>query len=589
MIIKAIAAALAVSLVLMAALGALKALGTAAASQSPVTPAERLREQYWNHLMAVDPLDGCTLGVREACGRLPDLGPKARQERTDFETAVLERLDDLRLDDLRDEIAMDMVAIRRLAEHWVVRSSSHAQLNNLEYAENLPILIVLQAGQAKTDEDWRRVVQRLLGVGSLLTQQQHNLQRAVEVESPPDYVETLRIVEHVVPNASSMLSEVIPALAADADLPPDLVLAMNGAVRSAMSALEAHAAALSALAERLPREWRPPGVAETARRLERDGFDNDPRAVYAESEGWIQAEQRQFVDRVREAGLPAPTFAAAIESWNAVPADSPTSADAAIELYTQLVAKLNSAAAEAGLLAPPNYEVRVVPAPRGYGLVSPISNLPPVLRDPDSKPLFIVSVEEQFLEAHDRRLAATFAAHEATPGHALVEGWWHTRFGGLDTPIGLVHRHDVINVLDGYWGTMPFVEGMGLIAEGLLESSYSPLERVAVAEGRLLRAVRVRIDVGLSAGFLSRDAAAEELVRHLGMSMDAARAAVANRYGRRNFLGQAWTYWLGSQQIEALRADWMAARPGRSALDFHTALAQYPPLPPASLRRWLID
>ena len=433
--------------------------------------------------MTVDPLDGCTLGVREACGRLPDLGPQAHQERTDFEKGVLERLDDLRLDDLPAELAMDMVAIRRLAEHWVARSSRHAQLNNLEYAENLPILIVLQAGQAKTEADWRRVLQRLRGVPGLLTQQQHNLLLAVEVGSAPDYLETLRIVEHVVPHASSMLREVLPALAAEDDLPADLIRAMNGAISAAKSVLEAHGKFLEEFAERLPREWQPPGETETARRLARDGFGDDPRAVFDESREWIRVEQERFVIRARAAGLRAPTFTTAVESWNALPPDPPNSAAEALAVYRQVVMRLNAAAAEAGLRQPPNYEVRIVPAPLGYGLISPISNIPPVLQDPASKPLFIVSVEEPFLAAHGRLRATTYAAHEATPGHALVESWWHTRFGDVDTPVALAHRHDVINVLDAFWGTMPFIEGMGLIAEGLLETSYSAMEQVAVAEG----------------------------------------------------------------------------------------------------------
>ncbi len=326
-------------------IGAFQALSTASRRQSPTSPAEPLRGRYWKHIVAVDPLDACTLGAATACGQLlPDLRNRARQERTAFEQAVLEELDRLPLDDLPDQLAMDMVAIRRLAEHWVVGASRHAQLGNLEYAENLPTLIVLQAGQARSEVDWRRVVQRLLGVEVLLRRQQQTLETAVDVGYAPDYVETLRVVEHVVPGTASMLDEVLSARAAEEDLSAELVSALDRASASATGALHAHGRFLEQLAERLPRNWRPPGEAETARRLARDGFGDDPRALFEESMVWIDAEQQRFVARARAAGLDAPTFTAAVESWNARLADPPKNAATAIQIYRDRVDRLNAAA-----------------------------------------------------------------------------------------------------------------------------------------------------------------------------------------------------------------------------------------------------
>ena len=121
-------------------LGAHQALSTAG-SQSPMSPAERLRARYWNHLVLNDPLDTCSLGVASACSRLPALDGQALQERTDFEQAVVEQIDGLPLDDLPDQLSMDLVAIRRLAEHWTAGVSRDAQIGNLEYAEQVPTLI----------------------------------------------------------------------------------------------------------------------------------------------------------------------------------------------------------------------------------------------------------------------------------------------------------------------------------------------------------------------------------------------------------------------------------------------------------------
>ena len=584
----AIIRVIAIALAVLSWIGAFQAPSTAS-RQSPTSAAERLRTRYWRHISAVDPLDACVMGVPTACDRLPDLGDRAHRDRTVFEQTVLEELNRLPLNDLPDQLAMDMVAMRRLADHWLAGVANYTQLGNLEYAENVPTLLILQAGRAKSEDDWRQVTQRLLGFEVLLRQQERNLEMAVDLGHAPDHVETLRVAEHVVPGAVRMLNDVLSARAVAEELSAELVSALDRAIASATGALRAHGSFLEQLAERLPRGWRPLGEAETARRLSRDGFGNDPRALFEQSAQWIAAEQQRFVHRARAADLHAPTFAAAVDAFNTLPADHPKNAAAAIQLYRERVDRLNLAAHEAGLAAPPSYEVDVVPAPLGYGFVSPISNIPPVLEDPASKPLFIISVEPQFLNVHDRIRATTFTAHEATPGHAYVEAWWQNQFGDHDTPVALSHRHDLVNAITGYWGTMPMVEGMGLLAEGLLESSYSPLERLAVAEGRVLRAVRVRVDVGLSAGYLDREAAAEELVRGLGMSPERARSDVQHRYSRRNYLGQAWTYWMGAQQIMALQAEWLDSNPGRLNRDFYQLMAQQPPLPADALKPWLLD
>ena len=579
--------ATAIALVVLAG-GALQAQAPSTPASQSLTPAaERLHARYWSHIVAVDPLDACTMGIRSACSRLPDLGTRAFRDRTAFEQATLEELSRLSLDELADELAKDMVAIRRLAEHWI--ATRHTQLGNLEYAENVPTLLILQAERSKSEDDWRQVARRLLGIEVLLQQQQQNLETAVDLGHAPDHVETLRVIQHVIPSSVRQLNEVLPAVAAEENLSPEMASGLDRAIASATGALHSHQSFLEQLVERLPHHWRPLGEAETARRLSRDGFNSDPRALFEESLRWIKTEQQRFVNRARIAGLDAPTFEAAVDSFNnALPANPESAADA-IELYRELVDRLNTEAAKAGFTFPADYEVDVVPAPLGYGVVSSISNIPPVMRDPTSKPRFIVSIEPEFLSEHHPIRATIFAAHEATPGHAFAEAWWHERYAGHEAPISLAHRHDLVNAISGFWGTMAAIEGAGLLAESQLESSFSALERVAVAEGRLLRAVRVRVDVGLSAGLLDRETAAAELIHGLGMAPDAAHAAVLHRYSRRNFLGQAWTYFLGAQQIEALQADWKRANPGRSNHDFHYVMSQQPPLPAALLKQWLLN
>jgi uncharacterized protein (DUF885 family) len=321
---------------------------------------------------------------------------------------------------------------------------------------------------------------------------------------------------------------------------------------------------------------------------ELQGLPVTPRELFDSSSTWVNLAKSEVIARANLVDAGVRTFAQALDVLKKASTQGPKTAADALDLYRRSEARMEAAARAAGLPLPPDYNVRVAAAPLGFGRVAPVSNIPASLLDPAGDPLFVVSVEDEFLAQHDATDAAVLSAHEGTPGHALMSGWWHYLLRNERCPIAWTHQHDLTNALSGSWQTMLPIEGWALVAEGLLAENYSPAEGLAAQAALLLRAIRVRIDVGLHAGYLDREQAARELAEGMGMDLDRARAAIAARYSRKAFMGQALTYFMGKREIESLRTDWRASHPGSSNNEFYAEFLKLPPLPPSAVRHWLV-
>jgi uncharacterized protein (DUF885 family) len=122
---------------------------------------------------------------------------------------------------------------------------------------------------------------------------------------------------------------------------------------------------------------------------------------------------------------------------------------------------------------------------------------------------------------------------------------------------------------------------------------YTPAERLYELQGQLMRAVRVRVDVGIHTGRMTYDEAVDYFGTHvdfypgapLAAERDATARAVADSANRAIYRYSKWptqaiTYNLGKQEILALR-EALKAREGAtfSARSFHERLMRQGTIP----------
>ena len=199
---------------------------------------------------------------------------------------------------------------------------------------------------------------------------------------------------------------------------------------------------------------------------------------------------------------------------------------------------------------------------------------------------------------------ADTAVHEGFPGHD-----WHYRYMTQ-------HADSISNIRwltpgavedsSSMWTDSMAAEGWGLYAEELMAEPvpnhkygfYSAGEYFYELQGQLLRAVRIRVDIGLHTGRMTFDQAIDYFTEHISFfpnarinaATDPAARAVADgalraiyRYSK--WPTQAITYNLGKNAIIELREACKAASgPGFSAKKFHERFMGMGPVPVAYFR-----
>ena len=194
---------------------------------------------------------------------------------------------------------------------------------------------------------------------------------------------------------------------------------------------------------------------------------------------------------------------------------------------------------------------------------------------------------------------ADTAVHEGFPGHD-----WHFRYMNQ-------HADSISNIRwltpgavedsSSMWTDSMATEGWGLYSEELMSDPtpnhkygfYSPGEYLYELQGQLLRAVRIRVDVGMHTGRMTFDEAIDYFTEHLSFfpnaranaAVDPAARAVAEgalraiyRYSK--WPTQAITYNLGKNAIIELReACRTATGPGFSEKRFHERFMGMGPVP----------
>jgi uncharacterized protein (DUF885 family) len=208
------------------------------------------------------------------------------------------------------------------------------------------------------------------------------------------------------------------------------------------------------------------------------------------------------------------------------------------------------------------------------------------------------------LRQNPRASVADTAVHEGFPGHD-----WHYKYM-------TAHAAEISNIRwltpgavedsSSMWEDSMASEGWALYSEELMAEPvpdrphgfYSAAEHLFELQGQLLRAVRVRVDVGIHTGRMSYDDAVEYFTAHVFLlpgacaraSSDPAARAACDSAQRAIFRYSKWptqaiTYNLGMSEIVALREAVRAKEGDRfSAQRFHERLMRMGTIPVGHFR-----
>jgi len=266
----------------------------------------------------------------------------------------------------------------------------------------------------------------------------------------------------------------------------------------------------------------------------------------------IEAELREMEERMADEAARISPGAGWAEVMDSVPLP-PLGDDGLFGLYRSEVGKLGRHCLEKGLVGRELYEsapVKVEPTPPYLAAIRSAAaySMPPG-HPPRTGTFYIIDHDvapELFQTLH--RDCRMLAAHETYPGHHLLDShrWRHER---------TVRRHLEFPL---------FYEGWACFGEELMRhTGYfdQTHDRLILARRNYWRAIRGKIDLGLQAGEVNLEKAADMLA---AAGMDRGRAGrIVNKYTLKPAYQLCYT--IGSRRFRALYERLGSGRPGRFA------------------------
>lgn len=212
------------------------------------------------------------------------------------------------------------------------------------------------------------------------------------------------------------------------------------------------------------------------------------------------------------------------------------------------------------------------------------------------------------LKLNNRASVADTAIHEGFPGHD-----WHYKYM-------TEHAAEISNIRwltpgavedsSSMWQDSMTTEGWGLYCEELMAEPvagrphgfYTPAELIYEIQGQLLRAARVRVDVGLHTGRMGFAEAMDYYTEHVQFHPGACHAGIEDQEARAVCDGalraiyryskwptQAITYNLGKNEIQRLREEVVARDPRGGTRAFHERFMRVGTIPPGFFRDTLVS
>jgi len=349
-------------------------------------------------------------------------------------------------------------------------------------------------------------------------------------------------------------------------------------------------------------EWRVHTLFRDARSAEQ------LYAYGAEQVTLYEGQMEEVAQRIAEAAKLKLPFDAPANKASSVRAvfrylsnDSPANDEQLFQWYRETAVRAVAYGRETGMFdIPSNYKLDVVPTPQVLrGSVDAAYYPAPPLKKTGVGRFYLSPTgnDPGALKLNNRASIADTAVHEGFPGHD-----WHFKYMTQ-------HSQELSNIRwltpgavedsSAMWSDSMATEGWGLYAEELMAQPlpearygfYTPAEYLYELQGQMLRAVRVRVDVGIHTGRMTFDEARDYFTEHVDFYPHACSTATplakascetADRaiYRYSKWPTQAITYNLGKSAIVRVRETYrQKAGPAYSARTFHEKLMRMGQVP----------
>jgi uncharacterized protein (DUF885 family) len=629
----------------VAAFGILRQIGACHAPSGTAAPASSpfaaLRDRYFLRTLELNPVvstylggDGYSPTLADVNGRLRDNRPDAIRAETRFCRGIrdeLARIDRDRLEPAERIDAAVLEAQIAFILHQLEDRRYYERSVDTYVAEpfrgvdwQLQQMQSVSGGLLGTEGEWHLVIARLGAVPPYVDQALANLRQGKRRGNQPDrrmvqldgldgsaangvyFRTTLRDTAARLlgdrPFASAVLSQVAAAGAAAAD-------AYDRFGRGLSELFDVHESVDRFAVGAAEYDWRLQHCLNvTQRSADLYEYGAAQVALYERKMAEVAAEV------ARAAGLPLAfgTDAERVGSVRAVldhlSQDAPADDDELFRWYREAGERAVAYGRERSLFdIPATYRLDVVPTPpvlrstidAAYYPAPPFKRsgvgrfyLTPTGNDPGA------------LKLNNRSSVADTAVHEGFPGHD-----WHYKYM-------TEHASEISNIRwltpgavedsSSMWEDSMAAEGWALYSEELMSEPavgrphgfYTPAEHLYELQGQLLRAVRVRVDVGIHTGRMSFDEAVDYFAAHAAFhpgacaeaSTDATAKAICEQARRAIYRYSKWptqaiTYNLGKNEILRLREAVRAREGDRfSAKAFHERLMRMGTIPAGYFR-----
>ena len=631
-------------------LAACRSAGVGAAGTSSATATSRsaddtrfvaLRDRYFLRHLELNPVTSTYLGgdgysptLATVNGRLRDYAPSALAAERDFYRSVRAELDGIPAASLSPDLRVDHAVLGAQLTfllHYLEELRYQERAVDTYVAEpfrgvdwQLQQMQDVGGGLLGTEAEWALVVARLSAVPAYVATAKANLLAGKRAGNVADR----RMIERdgITGSAANAdyFKNTLPKTAAGYLGNRPFAAATTGALQKASLAA---AAAYDDLRAFLGAEFDAHDTRDRFAVGEREyeyrvhNFLRDPRSAAqlydygAEQVALYTARIFEVAERVaRDAKLglsfgdDAARRAGVRKVMDHLSSDSPKSDDELFRWYRETGERAVSYGREHALFdVPADYRLDVIPTPpvlrstidAAYYAAPPFKKsgvgrfyLTPTGDDPAA------------LKQNNRASVADTALHEGFPGHD-----WHYKYMTQ-------HATEISNIRwltpgavedsSSMWEDSMAAEGWGLYSEELMAEPapgrpygfYTPAEYLYELQGQLLRAVRIRVDVGIHTGRMTFDQAVDYFTEHVDFypgacaaaaSDPAARAICDNArraiYRYSKWPTQAITYNLGKNAIVELREAYRAKLGSAySAKAFHERLMRQGTIPATYFR-----
>jgi uncharacterized protein (DUF885 family) len=542
---------------------------------------DQLADAFWERFLELSPISATVNGDPRYDDRLPDPGPKGREDARQFARDMQDAAESIPDGGLgvEDRITRDM--LRVIAEIFLVEDEQ--RIDTLQVVDQmggpqtlLPQLCQFQA--ADTPERLEKFVARLRAYPAYMTANTELLGEALASGLTAPRI----VAERTVAQIERML-----AIPIDQAVIPSLVKVASDADREAIRDIvrdevyPADAAFLGALkGEYLAATRTEPGIwsapnGEAIYRtqiLRWTTLQLDPREVHESGLAEIQQIEAERRAIARAAGFGDDTTAYRA-SLAADPTNIPTTREELVGRAMEDIERANTAAPSMFRKVPVS-ACRVLAVEEFKERDAPFAYYFPPSADTTRPGTYYVNAYDLPSRTYSKLASTTY--HEATPGHHFQ--------------ISLESENTDLNNFRRFGSRFAggaYVEGWGLYSERLADEMgiyRNEAERFGMLDAQAWRAARLVVDAGLHSLRWTRQQSIDQLLSAGLTETDA--VIETDRYIC--WPAQALTYKVGQREIERLRRE-ISARDGSDfdLREFHDQLLGHGSLPLATLAREL--